>query len=76
MTSRWRIAPLGFLGLLALWAPRCSASGTGDAVVSAATERTAPEFPRTDAAGWINSEPLMMRALRGQVVVLDIWTFG
>ncbi|HET8946813.1 MAG TPA: hypothetical protein VFQ07_07510 [Candidatus Polarisedimenticolia bacterium] len=38
--------------------------------------RLAPEFPRDDADGWINSAPLSMRALRGKVVVLDIWTFG
>ncbi len=65
MSSRWRIAPLGFLGILAL----CASPPT-------ASERAAPEFPRADAAGWINSAPLTMRALRGQVVVLDIWTFG
>ena len=38
--------------------------------------RLAPEFPRDDAAGWINSPPLRMQSLRGRVVVLDIWTFG
>ena len=38
--------------------------------------RQAPEFPRADAAGWINSPPLAMKDLRGKVVVLDVWTFG
>jgi len=70
MTRRRRIASLGVLGLLALGAASPAAADR------AATERTAPEFPRADPAGWINSEPLTMRALRGQVVVLDIWTFG
>jgi hypothetical protein len=65
MTRRRRIALLGALGLLAL-----------AAAAPAASERAAPEFPRADSAGWINSGPLTMRALRGQVVVLDIWTFG
>ena len=26
--------------------------------------------------GWINSEPLTMRGLRGRVVFLDFWTYG
>lgn len=38
--------------------------------------RVAPEFPRGDADGWVNSPPLTMSGLRGRVVVLDIWTFG
>ena len=38
--------------------------------------RRAPEFPRADAEGWINSPPLSVRALRGKVVVLDVWTYG
>lgn len=38
--------------------------------------RLAPEFPRADAGGWINSPPISMKDLRGQVVLLDVWTFG
>jgi hypothetical protein len=38
--------------------------------------RPAPEFPRAEADAWINSAPLRMSALRGRVVVLDVWTFG
>jgi cytochrome c biogenesis protein CcdA/thiol-disulfide isomerase/thioredoxin len=34
----------------------------------------APEFQAIE--GWINSEPLTMQALRGQVVVLDFWTYS
>ena len=34
----------------------------------------APEFQ--DIQGWINSEPLTMRGLRGKVIFLDFWTFG
>ena len=52
------------------WAER----KTGDAPPPSA--RQAPEFPRADADGWINSPPLSMRALRGKVVVLDVFTFG
>ena len=38
--------------------------------------RQAPEFPRQDPDGWLNSRPLSMVGLRGRVVVLDVWTFG
>ncbi|HZN02999.1 MAG TPA: hypothetical protein VFD06_05380 [Candidatus Polarisedimenticolia bacterium] len=38
--------------------------------------RRAPEFPRSDADGWINSPPLSMSGLRGKVVLLDVWTYG
>lgn len=34
----------------------------------------APELAAADA--WINSEPLSLEKLRGQVVVLNFWTFG
>lgn len=60
---------LGLLGGLLLWAgaaPRTSPPGG----------RQAPEFPRQDQDGWLNSRPLTMAGLRGRVVILDIWTFG
>ena len=38
--------------------------------------RPAPEFPHSEAEAWINSPPLRLAALRGKVVVLDVWTFG
>jgi thiol-disulfide isomerase/thioredoxin len=34
----------------------------------------APEFK--EIAGWINSEPLTLRGLKGRVVFLDFWTYG
>ena len=34
----------------------------------------APEF--RDVGGWVNSKPLTMAQLRGQVVVVHFWTFG
>src|SRR5439155_13316898 len=34
----------------------------------------APELTGLD--GWINSEPLTLKALRGKVVIVDFWTFG
>jgi len=34
----------------------------------------APEL--TGITGWINSEPLTLKGLRGKVVFLDFWTYG
>ena len=35
----------------------------------------APAFTHDEKHNWINSEPLNWQALRGQVVLLDFWTF-
>ena len=35
----------------------------------------APEFSHRDAAEWLNSAPLDLAALRGQVVLLEVWAF-
>lgn len=35
----------------------------------------APEFTQTESREWINSEPLTWADLRGQVVLVDFWTF-
>lgn len=37
--------------------------------------RPAPEFTASDPFYWINAEPLTLEDLRGQVVLLDFWTF-
>jgi len=46
------------------------------AVLGPAEAPPAPEFTQTSAGAWINSAPLKLGALRGQVVLLDFWTFG
>jgi hypothetical protein len=38
-------------------------------------ERRLPESPG-DATAWINSPPLSVAALRGHVVLVNVWTFG
>ena len=34
-----------------------------------------PAFSHTEASDWINSDPLSWKDLRGEVVLLDFWTF-
>ena len=41
--------------------------------VGGAVDNIAPEF--TGIVNWINSEPLTMEELRGQVVLIDFWTY-
>ncbi len=40
-----------------------------------AMSAAAPEFTHTAAVEWINSPPLLLRELRGQVVLVEFWTF-
>lgn len=42
---------------------------------AAAENRPAPEFPKRSAEEWINSAPITLASLRGQVVLIDFWTF-
>jgi hypothetical protein len=43
------------------------------AVALVAEGASAPEII---GAAWINSPPLTMEALRGQVVLVEFWTYG
>ena len=43
--------------------------------VAAATGREAPEFPSLEAASWAGP-PTSLASLRGNVVLLNVWTFG
>ena len=45
----------------------------GDRKVGGEVGNLAPEFSGINA--WINSDPLTMEALRGQVVLIDFWTY-
>jgi thiol-disulfide isomerase/thioredoxin len=35
----------------------------------------APEFTHTVQAEWLNSKPLLLKQLRGKVVLIEFWTF-
>ena len=37
--------------------------------------RPAPAFTHTGAEDWLNSKPLSWESLRGQIVIIDVWTF-
>jgi thiol-disulfide isomerase/thioredoxin len=46
------------------------------ALAAAASPPAAPEFTHGNPSEWINSPPLTLESLRGQVVLLDFWTFA
>lgn len=48
--------------------------GAADAATS--DTRPLPEFTTGAAEHWFNSEPLSVSALRGKVLLVDVWTFG
>ena len=35
-----------------------------------------PEFNAPDASSWVNSPPLTVVELRGDVLLVEVWTFG
>ncbi len=39
------------------------------------TPSIAPEFTHSDEQDWLNSKPLQLGDMRGQVVLVDFWTF-
>ena len=53
---------------------------TGGCLYSAGSveprDQAAPEFPTRDPQLWINSAPLSISDLKGQVVLIDVWTYG
>lgn len=46
------------------------------AIRPGAATAAAPKAPEISAETWLNSEPVSMKALRGQVVLVEFWTFA
>lgn len=60
---------------LSVGADRAARLAGGDAqVIQPEDARPAPEF--AGITEWLNSAPLTMAALRGRVVLLDVWTYS
>ena len=77
--SLWLIQPAGSPGsdaaqaeALQMAAPEPTPSPT-PALITPPGTKPAPEFRGITA--WLNSEPLAIADLRGQVVLVDIWTY-
>ena len=59
------------LAALLVWHGWASSGNAGEAA-----GRPCPDFPTNDPNYWINSAPLSIAGMRGQVVVIDVWTYG
>ena len=67
---------VGLLLLTVSWKGGLRALGSfkeGPTKVFESPENAAPDFAE---GTWINSEPLTLKGLRGQVVLIEFWTFG
>ena len=70
MSRLLSLSVIAVLTALAYWAVAMLPAGAGDR-----EPVQAPEFTHTAPADWINSSPLRLQELRGNVVLLDVWTF-
>lgn len=69
-------AAVAVLALAAVWlaVPGTPAVRAESADSFAVEPRPMPEFPSQADRDWLNSEPLQPEDLRGDVVLLEIWT--
>ena len=70
------IAPVILLACLLVSITYFSPKLPFDAAAFSVIARSAPEFTQTDPDAWLGSEPLSMKDLRGNVVLIDFWTYG
>ena len=69
--KRFLLLGMALVAVLFLWRGRVPwTEGSGP------VDRPAPDFPTRDPGLWINSTPLSMGELKGQVVLIDVWTYG
>ena len=69
--SRAAISVLALILGLAPMSGCLSSAGTAEP-----RDQAAPDFPTQDPGLWINSTPLSIAELKGQVVLIDVWTYG
>ncbi len=67
-----RLRTLALVGVMTAGTSLMLAKAGGDQPV--AMNLPAPDFEKADE--WINSKPLQLKDLRGQVVAVHFWTFG
>ena len=72
MTSWWKpLAAAASIALIAWLSPLAGDVWAGELPDGV----QAPEFTHASQDDWINSTPLTLAELRGEVVMLDVWTF-
>jgi thiol-disulfide isomerase/thioredoxin len=76
MSRARRLLPLGFvlLGIAIVIAATRLDFLQGDTPRGGARRDPAPEF--TEIAGWLNTQPLTLKKLRGKVVLIDFWAYS
>src|SRR5919109_1860207 len=76
MSRARRLVPLGFvlLGIAIVIAATRVGFLQGETPQGGDRRDPAPEF--TGIAGWLNSQPLTLRKLRGRVVLIDFWAYS
>jgi thiol-disulfide isomerase/thioredoxin len=60
---------------IAAWPAVLAIAIVADAEHDALAADRAPEFTHTSTSEWLNSKPLRLKNLRGQVVLIEFWTF-
>jgi cytochrome c biogenesis protein CcdA/thiol-disulfide isomerase/thioredoxin len=73
-TNRWELSLLKGAGVLDRERPKAAAATTALPVTALPVEGNLPSL--AGATGWLNSPPLTVESLRGQVVLVDFWTYS
>ena len=73
-TNRWELSLLKGAGVLDRERPKAAAATTAPTVTTLPVEGNLPSL--AGATGWLNSPPLTAESLRGQVVLVDFWTYS
>jgi cytochrome c biogenesis protein CcdA/thiol-disulfide isomerase/thioredoxin len=73
-TNRWELSLLEGAGVLDRERPKAAAAATAPPVTALPVEGNLPSL--AGATGWLNSPPLTAESLRGQVALVDFWTYS